>query len=370
MIDIPYTDLRAKFDEYFEANKNDIIQTYGIKGKKTANGKIPKDALTYEKRLGETTLYYDILTGIVAKHLDDLFFIEGVNLVNFKEGEETAHLVALFFRYPKLELLSDVDYTCTDPVKQDEAGAWADRMSEIQNKFRVLEDYMEKAVPTENAELLVDIISSQDGKPFPSYTFRRRWFNVNQLPKTLLETLGAHEVGDLFETTLDLPDIYSGATKAVQMHVKVYEAKLIKLPEVNDALAVQAGFESLEMLKNQFRVEFDEYVLRARKNAAIDHVINQLLQHSKLPQLPENCVFSNANLRMREHLEQYGGDKKRASLAVGAKTEDEMVHVFRRIVVKDILQQIALRKYAEIAGLSLDDPGLIDHMIEHVNFVA
>lgn len=370
IIEVPYKVLRDKFDEHFEANKTEIVNTHGIHGKKGKNGKIQKNALAYEEKVGYTALYYDILMDIVSKHVKDPFFIDGVALADFSPDRETAHLVVLYFNYPTLDLHSEPDYHCPNPVKQDEAGAWADKVKELQSKFRELTDYTGTGLPEENAELLLDIISSRDGKPFPSFTFRRRFFSLEQLPKTFRAVLEGHNVGDLFEVDYEVPDLQNeGGRAMLHSHIKIYECKTITYPEMNDDLAVKAGFESLEMLRNQFTVDYDEYVQRAKKSVAIDHVINQMISHSKLPQLPESCVFSNAKARMYEHIASCNNDMKQAMATCGAKNEEEMVKRFRSIVVREILQQLALRKYAEINNMDHMSPDLIDHVIDSVIFV-
>jgi len=346
-----------------------MVDHYKVKGQKSKGGKIKSAQKILEGQLGINNLYVDVLYQVLQEYLADAFFVEGCRVSDFEAKDKDtgkmlpeAALVAKFYYSPELELTGDIDLTCENPVRQPEDDAWVDRCTELQHKHKRTEDYPGPSLDANNLEVLIDLIVSDD-----KYTLRRKWIAMANLPSSLQTDIKQHAVGDLFETKYQVPT--QGKPTELDAHIKVYEAHTLVMPDVDDELAKLEEFESLEMLKAQFQVDFDEYTERARKNVAFGHMVNQIIANSKVPHIPEVIIDRQMQERLAEHLARCGKDAKKAMAVVGVTTQDKMEEKFRAVVIQEMLSGIAARKYAQLYDLPVKEQTLVDHMVNEIEWV-
>jgi len=365
IIQIPTSELRKRFDDFFHAYEAVLVAKYKVKGRRGKGGKVKNAKKILEKQLGVNNLYHDVLAQVLRDNLPEVFFVEGFRLSDFSDDEETAPLVAKFYYYPELELNGDIDYVCENPVMQDEEAAWEDRCRELQHQHKYNEEYTEDSLDADNLEVLLDLIVSDD-----QYTLRRKWLELTHLPSSLQEEIRKHKKGDLFETKYLAPNLSGGdGADELDAHIKIYDVRTLIRPEVDDELAKKAGFDSLQLLRNQFQADYDQYVEQAQAGVAFDHIVEEMLGKCKLPQIPNSIIEQNAESRLSEHLRRCKDDKQMAMKVVGVSKWGELEAKFRASVIHDILRDLAARKYAEMHDLPVKEKILMDHMVSQIEWV-
>lgn len=372
-IKLDHKELRKRFNDFFFAREDTLVERYKVKGQKLKGGKVKNARKILESQLGVNKMYVEVLGQILQEQIDDLLFLEGQRLVDFEDKEKPeALLVAHFYYSPDLVMTGDIDYTCENPVRQSEEDAWADRCKELQHKHKYNEAYTEESLDVEGLEVLIDLIVSDD-----RYTLRRKWIELAHLPKSLQTEIKAHKAGDLFETKYQAHTLQGLSPEGedpkditeLDAHVKIYDVRRLIRPDIDDDLAVKEKFESLEQLKAQFQVDFDEYTERARKGVAYNHIVNQVVAASKIPQLPDSMVDREMRAQLAEHLERCHKDEQLAMKVVGASNRKDMEKQFRHRVIQEIVAGLAAKKYAKIHGMPVKEELLVDHMTNEIEWV-
>ncbi len=359
VIAVPSDDLKEEFDNYYTKNENQLLQKFPVlvKGKKVKGGRMRGTQKRMEDNTGITNLYSGILTDLVIDHTENLLFIDGVDLQGYEPGS-TAQLVAVCYYYPDLEFEGELDYHCEEPVKRTLEEAWEDRKIELSYKYETFEDLSEDTVLAEDQQVLVDLIASKDGEPYADGTFRRKWISLSMLPPVLKDSLLAHKVGDLYELSYAMPDLAGGGEINIDSHVKIYGVRMQIPAEVADDIAKKEGFDTLDQLRDQFDVEFGEYVERARHSTALSHLVDQIIRNSIIPEFPAAWLQINIENRVKDHVANFDGDIERAMVQIGAKSEEEMVQRFKGSLFRETLQTLAVRYFAKAEGMSFGDPQL------------
>jgi FKBP-type peptidyl-prolyl cis-trans isomerase (trigger factor) len=214
----------------------------------------------------------------------------------------------------------------------------------------------------------MDIVASCEGKADESLSCRLKWFEMPYFrPESLKAEVLNHKRGDLFETTFIVED--HAGDKEVKAQVKIHELQTITLPDLDDDLAKTAKADSLEILKATEKVKFEEYQINADKSTVVDHVITSMLQKSKVPPAPMSWIDTNAKRIMGEHVTSHGGDNAKAANALGCADEAAMLDAFRSQVNRDYIQDLVMRKYAQIFELGSDLSKIFDHMLSKAEWV-
>jgi len=365
VLSIEHKDLRARFNDFFHVHEDKMVAHFKVKGQKAKNGKVRRAQKILESNLGVNNMYVDVMHQLLYEQITDIFFLEGFRLTDFEDKDKPkASIVAKFFYAPDLELVGDINYECENPVRQPEADAWADRCRELQHKHKYNEEYTDTSLDVDNLEVLIDLIVSDD-----KYTLRRKWIELAHLPQALQTEVKAHVVGDLFETKYQAHDLTESKAKELDAHVKIYEARKLVRPEIDDELAKKEEFESVDQLKAQFQVDFDEYTERAKSGVAFNHVVNAIIAVCKLPHIPDMMIAREMQQRLDEHLQRCRGDKKMAMAVLGVSKPEDMETQFRARVIQEILSGLAARKYAQIHDLPVKENILVDHMLNQVEWV-
>jgi len=373
VIELSFDVLREKFDEYWRENEVDTLAKYPVHAKKEKGGKVPTAKKLLENNVPLNKLYARVLFDVLRDSVADVFFVEHVGLNNFKKGQN-AEITGIFYTYPELELEEPISYKVKRVFSQDANEQWENRKLELQHKYKVKTPYEGEDI-REDHDILMDIHASCEGEPHEQGTFHRQWveWKLLNIPK-LKEELLKHKKGDLFEISYELdpkkaPEMEG---KTVEAQVKIYELQTVEYPEVDDSLAKQESFDSLEELEKTFKEEYARYMQQAEKSVIADHLINEILTKSRIPLLPTNWVKSALNTIIEQNIMQFGGDKEKLMNAVGATTEERLHEIFKAQVHRDALQILAVRKYADMHKLDVpeeDNEDIFRHMMDHVEWV-
>ena len=143
--------------------------------------------------------------------------------------------------------------------------------------------------------------------------------------------------------------------------LEVMEISNVVLPEIDDALAKDAGFDSLEEMKADIREKIalakSERRIERIKGDLLDHIVSQL----DLP-LPEKMVEEMA----AEDLERFKQNLEHPEapmtfdeyLKEREKSEDELLGEFREDVTQRLRRELVMAKLIEAEGISISDDEL------------
>jgi trigger factor len=229
-----------------------------------------------------------------------------------------------------------------------------------------IEALRERAARVETAEraagpgdfVVMDYEGRVEGEPFEGGAGRDQMVELgsDRLIPGFEDQLRGVTAGDQREVNVTFPDEYPAealAGKAATFAVDVKEVKEKVLPELDDDFALdQAGFDSLDELKEDIRSKLRERDERGVEQAFREAVVDAVVQDAKVD-VPDALVEARARElweRMLHSLSHQGIDKD-AYLRIAGKTEDELLEEAR----PDAEQ--ALRREAVIAAV-IDEQGI------------
>jgi len=359
--DLDYEVLREMFDRYWDAHGEAIAQNSRVKTRKKKGGKAGKNAKkVLESSMGFKKLYSEVLVQHVVSKIGDVLHISAMELHDFKEGAKPVIIVA-FYYLPKLEV-DEINLDVPYQMRVDEEKEYRGYCEYTLLQNRTLEDFDGDEIdPYHN--VLMDVTATMDGQPFEQGSLRMQWMDLDRHPnKTLVNAILEHKKGDLFETEW----LHEG--KVVSAQVKIHALQTITYPELDDEFAKDLEFDSLDAFKEKFINDYRENVERQEEAMAIDGIISNIVESVTLPPLPEEWVEHKSAAAVNEHIRRVG-NKKRALLSVGAKDENQMQARFRGQVYRTLVQQLAVKAYAEKYDLGDEEEDIKKHMKEHVNWI-
>ena len=165
-----------------------------------------------------------------------------------------------------------------------------------------------------------------------------------------------HKVGE----TVDL-EIERDEGDPLHTTLEVMEIKQVVLPEIDDDLAKDAGFDSLDEMKADIKEKIAASKSERReqriKGDLLDHIVSQL----DLP-LPEKMVEEMAAEdleRFKENLEHPEAPMTfEEYLKEREKSEDELLAEYREGVTQRLRRELVMAKLIEAEGISISDEEL------------
>ncbi len=193
-----------------------------------------------------------------------------------------------------------------------------------------------------------DIIRVKEGE--------EEWDARAEIDNPVTAPLVGHKVGETVEIELNRSEgERSHAT------LSILGLKEVILPEVDDELAKDAGYEDLAALKTDIKNKLEKARAEKQKRTAKLNLLDRLVDQTKLP-LPEALVERVAT----EELERLKGNlgHPRSPLSFDeylknqGKSEEEVMADSRELVIRRLRRELALQKLAEKEGIAIDDAEL------------
>jgi trigger factor len=245
-----------------------------------------------------------------------------------REGEPLRFSIEIGVR-PKATLgqYKDLEVGRRDPEATDEA--IDAEIEQLRDRSATL-DTVERAA--EDGDFVVmDYVGTLDGEPFAGGEGRDQMIELGsgRLVPGFEEQLTGAQAGDERTVKVDFPDDYGAeelAGRAAEFAVTVKEVKAKELPALDDDLAVEAGFDTLDELRAdiserltkqqeaQIEAEFREAALdSAVKNATV--TVPDALVEARSQELWDQMAHSLS----------HQGISKDAYLRISGRTEEQIV---------------------------------------------
>lgn len=371
IIEITNDNIKRLFDEFWEKNGEGILHKFKIKSR---NDKLSRSMA--EKNIGIINLYGHLLASIISKTVGkNLFFINSVELDDYNtedNTEDNAKIVAIIYLMPELKMNDgfEFDWKLVNPIRYTVDEELDRSLKDMQHRNRKFEPCNDDDMITNNHRVTLDVMAVCEDKSYDRGTVRNKTIDVEILQKEIRDEIINHKKGDYFEVDFimdDRDEEFVG--KNITLKIRVSDVLNIILPEIDDELIKNEGFESVNAFKDKFRDDFSKYTKNAMLGCAMDHVLNQVIQNCVIPPIPHTWIENNVNSFINEHMKRFNS-RKEAMMALNVRKEDDLRDLFKHRVIQSLVQDLSLRQYANMNDLNFEDIDTVSkHMLERIEWV-
>jgi trigger factor len=285
------------------------------------------------------------------------------------QGEPLTFSIEIGVR-PKAKLgeYKGLEVARREPDVSDEAiGEEIDRLRERSARLDTVER------PAANGDFVVmDYVGTRDGEPFAGGEGRDQMVELGsgRLVPGFEEQLEGAAAGDERTVTVTFPEEYPApelAGREAQFAVTVKEVKAKELPELDDDLAAEAGFDSLDELREDIRNRLAEVesaeIEREFREAALDAAVA-----AATVEVPETLVDARARELWDSMLHSlaHQGISREAYLRIAGRPEEEIVEQSRPDAEQALKREAVLAAIIEAEGIAASD----DEVLEAVEQAA
>ena len=237
-------------------------------------------------------------------------------------------------------------------VSADDVRAELDRLRERSAKLDTVDR------PAQQGDFVVmDFLGRLDGEPFPGGEGRDQMVELGsgRLVPGFEEQLEGASAGDERTVNLTFPEDYPAselAGREAQFDVTVKEVKAKRLPELDDELAAEAGFDTLAELEDDIRERLSE-VQQARieaefREAALDSVVQ-----AATVEIPDALVEARARELWEQmiHSLSHQGISREAYLRITGREEDEIIEEGKADAEQALRREAVLAAIVEAEGI-------------------
>jgi trigger factor len=180
------------------------------------------------------------------------------------------------------------------------------------------------------------------------------------------EQLKGASAGDERTVKIEFPADYGAedlAGREAEFAVSVKEVKAKDLPELDDDLAAEAGFDTLDELREDIRARLSE-----AQTAQIDAEFREAAVDSAVAAATIEVPDALIDARARELWEQmahtlsHQGIPKETYLQIAGKTEDEVIAENRESAGRDLRREAVLAAVVEAEGIEASDEELLESL--------
>jgi trigger factor len=243
----------------------------------------------------------------------------------------------------------------------------------IQAEIDALRERSAKLETTDRAAasgdfMVMDFLGTLEGEPFPGGEGRDQMVELGsgRLVPGFEEQLEGASAGDERTVKIEFPEDYGAAELAgreAEFAVTVKEIKAKDLPEVDDDLAAEAGFDTLDELREDIRTRLSE-----AQTQQIDAEFREAAVDSAVAAATIDVPDALVDARAREHWEQmahtlsHQGIPKETYLQIAGKTEDEVIADNRESAGQDLRREAVLAAVVAAEGIEVSDEELLESL--------
>jgi trigger factor len=237
-------------------------------------------------------------------------------------------------------------------VSDEEIGAELDRLRERSAKLDTVER------PAAKGDFVVmDFLGTLDGEPFPGGEGRDQMIELGsgRLVPGFEEQLEGASAGDERAVTITFPDDYPAeelAGKVAEFAVTVKEVKSKELPELDDDLAAEAGFDTLDELKDDIRERIGE-VQRSRVEAEFREAALDSACRGATVEIPDALVEARARELWEQmlHSLSHQGIDRETYLRITGRDEADVIGEGKADAEQALRREAVLAAIVEAEGI-------------------
>jgi trigger factor len=283
------------------------------------------------------------------------------------EGQPLRFSIEIGVR-PKAELgeYKGLEVGRREPDVSDEAiGEELERLRERSAKLETVER------PAQRGDFVVmDYLGSLDGTPFAGGEGRDQMVELGsgRLVPGFEEQLEGASAGEERTVRISFPEDYGAAELAGQdaeFAVTVKEVKAKDLPELGDELAAEAGFDTLDELRDDIRERISETESRRIDAEFREAALDSAVKGAKVD-IPEALVEARSRELSDQmiHSLSHQGISKEAYLRISGREEDELVEAGKDDAEQALRREAVLAAIIEAEGIEPTEEEILEAVSE------
>ena len=327
-------------------------------------GHVPQNVLEkkYKKEI-EDEIVNHIVSDEYAKVVteNNLKPVDNVNLIKYENKDDKIELV---FTIPVLPEIKLGEYKGVKAEKE-KLDITEEKLNEEIERLRAnaakLKEVEEKTAAELNDVVNINFEGFIDGEAFEGG--KAEGFDLTLGSKSFIDTfeeqITGHKKGDEFDVNVTFPENYGVANlsgKPALFKVKVNSIKRKEEAELNDDLAKELGYDSLEDLKSKTK----ENLTKREENRIESDFRNKVVEkvvESVSVEVPEQLVQKEIQYRMSEFAQQL----QMQGMSIGQYFEmtgqnaEKMRETLKESAEKSIKAQLVLDEIAKVENISATD---------------
>jgi trigger factor len=283
------------------------------------------------------------------------------------QGEPLRFSIEIGVR-PKAELgdYKGLEVGKRDAQVDDEAlSAEIDRLRERAARL----DTVERAA-ADGDFVVMDYLGSIDGTPFAGGEGRDQMVELGsgRLVPGFEEQLRGAAAGDERTVSVTFPDDYGAeelAGREAEFAVTVKEVKAKELPEVDDDLAAEAGFDTLDELREDIRTRLSEAETARIEAEFREAALDSAVKSAKVD-IPDALVEARAREQWDQMLHSlaHQGISREAYLRIAGQDEGEIVQRAKPDAEQALRREAVLAAIIEAEGIEPTDDEVLEAVEE------
>jgi trigger factor len=214
--------------------------------------------------------------------------------------------------------------------------------------------------------VVMDYLGSIDGTPFAGGEGRDQMVELGsgRLVPGFEEQLEGASAGEERSVSITFPEDYGAgelAGKEAEFAITVKEIKAKDLPELDDELAAEAGFDTLDELRADIRERMSEaqgtQIEGEFREAALDSAVK-----ASTVEVPDALVEARARELFDQmmHSLSHQGISKEAYLQISGRGEDEIVEAGKEDAAQALRREAVLAAIVEAEGIEPTEDELLE----------
>ena len=251
-----------------------------------------------------------------------------------------------------------------DPDVGDEA---------IDQEVEQLRERMAKLETVERAAakgdyVVMDFLGTLEGEPFGGGEGRDQMVELGsgQLVPGFEEQLEGASAGDERTVAITFPEDYGAAElagKEAEFAVTVKEVKAKELPELDEDFAAEAGFDTVDELRDDIRERLSEAQEREIEAEFREAAVDAAVAAAKI-EVPDALVEARARelFDQMAHTLSHQGISKEMYLQIAQKSEDEIVAENKEPADRDLRREAVLAAVVDAEGIEASDDDVLESL--------
>jgi trigger factor len=245
---------------------------------------------------------------------------------------------------------------------------------EVDREVEQLRDRMAKLETVERAAatgdyVVMDFAGTLDGEPFGGGEGRDQMVELGsgRLVPGFEEQLEGASAGEERTVKITFPDDYGAdqlAGKDAEFAVTVKEVKAKELPELDEDFAAEAGFDTIDELRDDIRERLGEAQEREIEAEYREAAVDAAVDAAKID-VPDALVEARARElwdQMAHTLAHQGISKEMYLQIAGGKTEDEIVAENKEPADRDLRREAVLAAVVAAEGIEASDEDVLESL--------
>jgi FKBP-type peptidyl-prolyl cis-trans isomerase (trigger factor) len=351
-VSMSISDVEKRLNEYWESVKDRLDPS--LEKKASRGYRNVQQSRVVLAAGGETKFYKTVWLELMTEAFDEIYN-EVMTFVQYAVKRDDATNQYLMegaaFLEPQVSLeLDKIKEEAALPPLNDEVIAQT-----VTAKLEDLRDQNSVLIPKEGVAELGDAAvatanSLIDGEQWLPGCFSNQKIQLKHPGiklKSILEAMLGHKTGDTINFTGVFDDSFEPEVvgKTVTGTIKIVQLYTKEVPELNDDLAKDAGFETFAQMKRTVEREVENHIAALREQQCWGMFLMNVLRAAKVDPIPEPWLQAKAEEAYDINRAKHKTEKD-FLFAARAIDKDHLLQSYREQIQLDFVQHLAVRKYA------------------------